>query len=114
METFLDYARRKAVVEAYDIDEDNCIVEEHYLPKLTTLINTMKSKVTRLDKLSLPYITDAVDAFLAQSEKQEVDVDIPDSIILRLSKDLIGKPLSKLTNDEAAIVNTLAVYVICK
>jgi hypothetical protein len=81
-------------------------------PSLKSLIEIMKPKINRVDKISTPnFIKDVFDndnGFASYSE-----IEVPDELIICLTNELYGVDTPENLNDkQVSIIKVLAVYII--
>lgn len=106
---FLDFCRKVASDEPLIVQD--APYDELLLPQsLKVLVDIMKPKMDRLDRLSLGFIECYFDDMdeVVNTLEQKCCGEIPDKFIVALADKLYGyRPLD---NDEQAIIKVLATY----
>ena len=102
---FLDVCRKLATNEAVTIGTDEMEVPEHLKTRTDALIESMKPKMDRLDKISISFIENVFDDCHIE------DFGVCTGILNKLSNSLYGKLFDDLVVDEQAIIKVLTGYI---
>lgn len=108
---FLDFCRKLASDEPlfiHNVDYDDSTLP----PSLNALVNIMKPKMGRLDRLSVSFIESRFEDMneVINTLDEKHGGEIPDEIIAALV-DKLYDGRQTLNNDEQAIIKTLATYL---
>lgn len=116
MVSFKDFC--KQVVTNYRITSDDVgtdmTVPPYFESQVESLIEIMRPKMNRLDRVSVRFIEEYfenIDKVPELFDTNRPTGDVPNSIINKLSTELYGKPVNDLTDDEQAIIKVLSCYI---
>jgi len=95
-------------------DPNDKEIPEKYITPVNSLIEIMKPKMDKLDKISIKFIEnyfEDIDTVSELIESHTINGEIPDSIINKLSESLYGRLPDELTDGEQIIIKVLACYI---
>lgn len=98
----------------FDGNIENVNVPEEYKVAVDSIIEAVKYKADRFDKVHISFIENAInDVSLEDFAKVFNDkTKIPEGIFEKLSKEIFGKSFNNLDNDEMSIIKTIGIYLI--
>jgi len=95
-------------------NETLSMLSTKYHDPIKVLINNIKPKITVLDRFKPTYITQVFSDWnkvKAKLESLSDNEDVPDGIILVLSRELYEKHFNDLNQSERGIIKVLSVYI---
>lgn len=108
--TFSEFCKTLATPNTCEISNELSYPDE-YKSKMDILVNFMKFKMSRLDKIEIPFIQETVNIDTIISKMKD-DPMIPTGIPNNLSIELYHKQFNELDNTEQQIIKVLSIYII--
>lgn len=112
--SFMEFCIDTSNKFTFDGTIENTEVPEEYKIITESLIDSVKYKADRFDKINISFIENTVrDISLEEFAKIFNDnTKIPEGIFERLSKEIFGKSFNNLNQEEMPIIKTLGIYLI--
>lgn len=111
---FLTYCKKIATNDHVVITDDRNVPEQ-YEQVTNVTISILKPKMSRLDRIEIPFITAKLNSCKTITDIIEEKLngdDVPDGILNTLSDGLYGKSFNDLTIDEQSIIKVVGIYLI--
>lgn len=111
---FLTYCKKVATNDHVVITDDRNVPEQ-YEQVTNVTITILKPKMSRLDRIEIPFINAKLNSYETISDVIEEKLngdDVPDGILNTLSDGLYGKSFNDLTIDEQSIIKVVGIYLI--
>ena len=111
---FLTYCKKVATNDHVVITEDRNVPEQYeQVTKVT--INILKPKMSRIDRIEIPFITAKLNSYETITDVLDEKLDggdVPDGILNTLSEGLYSKSFNDLSIDEQSIIKVVGIYLI--
>lgn len=111
---FLTYCKKVATNDHVVITEDRNVPEQYeQVTKVT--INILKPKMSRIDRIEIPFIMAKLNSYETITDVLDEKLDggdVPDGILNTLSEGLYSKSFNDLSIDEQSIIKVVGIYLI--
>ena len=117
MKSFQDFCTKTATTEKLtsNCDKYDMVKLSSEYRILPATIEVMKTKMSRVDKITTPvFISGTFEAINESEDTVQIallDLDVSDELITCLSHELLNKTIEECNDDEQSIIKVLTAYI---